>query len=716
MIFPRHHAWRIQQDSVILASYGAAGVRAPFPASLLTRAPRIGMKKPATKQICYIKNSSVAPLAKSLGRGFRLVPLDRSSQDALAHSMDPRGVVFLVDIEKDDWSQWVKLFRGNNRLRLVALVSGRARSRSRRSARAKGGAVPANLFACLPREAPRSLLKQTVLSAFASLDLAERERAARDELERTRLEMDELNRIGLALSSTHDVNALLNLILERARAITSADAGSLYLVEDVRPEPAPAASTGPPAPQSVERRLRFKLTQNDSRQFPFTEFTLPMTEQSMAGYVALHGEVVNLPDAYAIPSGRPFQFNARYDQETGYRTRSVLTLPMKNPRGEILGVLQLINCKNDPASHLTSLAEVDRAVRPFSERAERLGRSLASQAAVAYENGKLYQDIETLFEGFVSAAVTAIEQRDPTTSGHSQRVSQMTISLAETVDRVETGAYAAVRFTPEQMKELRYAALLHDFGKVGVREEVLVKARKLYPTQLALVQHRFDYIRKELEAHTHSRKTQLLLERGRDQALAELTRLDEEYRRRLAEIDDAYQFILQVNEPTVLPEGQFEHLIDIARNTYVDPRGIERNFLTPEEVRFLSIPKGSLDPDERLQIESHVVHSFNFLMQIPWTREIRDIPWIARAHHEKLDGSGYPYRLRSDEIPLQAKMMTVCDIFDALSAADRPYKKAVQPERALEILEMSVRQKELDPDLFRLFVEAKIFQLIHKRS
>ena len=674
------------------------------------------MKTPATKQICFIKDSSVAPLAKSLGRGFRLLPLEKSKPDALPLSLDPGGVVLLVALEKDDWPQWVKLLRGDDGFRLVGIVNGRLRGGSRRSTRARGGTFPANFFACLPRRAPSTVLKQTILSAFASLELAARERAAREELERTRLEMEELNRIGLALSSTHDVNALLNLILERARAITSADAGSLYLVEEARSESGSAAKTDPPTQESVVRRLRFKLTQNDSVQFPFTEFMLPMTEKSMAGYVALHGEVVNLSDAYAIPPGRPFQFNANYDRETGYCTRSVLTLPMKNPRGEILGVLQLINCKKDPGARLTSLAAVDRAVQPFSERAERLGLSLASQAAVAFENSKLYQDIETLFEGFVSAAVTAIEQRDPTTSGHSQRVSEMTIKLAETVDRVETGAYASVCFSPGQIKELRYAALLHDFGKVGVREEVLVKAKKLYPAQLSLVQHRFDYIRKDLEAQTNSRKMRLLLERGRDVVQAELALLDDEFRRRLAEIDDAFQFVLQANEPTVLPEGQFEHLIEIARNTYVDPRGIERNLLTPEEIRFLSIPKGSLDPDERQQIESHVVHSFNFLMQIPWTREISFIPWIARAHQEKLNGTGYPYKLRSDEIPVQAKMMTVCDIFDALSAADRPYKKAVPPERALGILEMSVRQKELDPDLFRLFVDAKIYQLIHKRS
>ena len=183
---------------------------------------------------------------------------------------------------------------------------------------------------------------------------------------------------------------------------------------------------------------------------------------------------------------------------------------MKNGRGEVLGVLQLINCKIHPAARLTSPEVVAREVRPFSERAVRLALSLASQAAVAYENSRLYQDIETLFEGFVQAAVTAIEQRDPTTSGHSHRVSQMTVGLAEIVDRVDTGAYAGTRFAPEQMKEIRYAALLHDFGKVGVREEVLVKAKKLYPMQMDVVAHRFDYLYKDLEAALEREKVRLL--------------------------------------------------------------------------------------------------------------------------------------------------------------------------------------------------------------
>ncbi len=387
---------------------------------------------------------------------------------------------------------------------------------------------------------------------------------------------------------------------------------------------------------------------------------------------------------------------------------------MKNGRGEVIGVLQLINCKLHSDAILRTPEDVEREVRPFSDRAARLALSLASQAAVAYENGHLYQDIEKLFEGFVQASVKAIEQRDPTTSGHSLRVSHMTVGLAQIVDRVATGTYAGVRFSTEQIKEIRYAALLHDFGKVGVREDILVKAKKLYPMQMELIAHRFDYMYAEQEARLEREKVRILLEMDRPQALTRIAALEDEYRLCRERMEKSFEAILRANEPTVLPEGKFDRLFEIARQTYRDPRGVEKPMLTPDEVRYLSIPKGSLSPDEREQIESHVVHSFNFLLQIPWTKQIREIPRIVRAHHEKLNGTGYPYKLRSEEIPVQAKIMTICDIFDALSASDRPYKKAVAADRALDILETSVKNQELDPELYRLFLEAKIFHLADK--
>ncbi len=520
-------------------------------------------------------------------------------------------------------------------------------------------------------------------------------------------ELEELNRVGIALSETRDVGQLLDLILKKAREITSADAGSLYLVENG----GPSAEAGLGVPL-----LRFKLTQNDSVQFPFSEHTLPLTEDSMAGYCALHGEVIELADAYRIPKVKPFHFNATFDQQAGYRTRSLITLPMKNGKGEVLGVLQLINCKRNAKAQLRDFRAARRWVHPFPERAVRLGLSLASQAAVAYENSKLYQDIEDLFDGFVKAAVKAIEQRDPTTSGHSQRVCQMTVGLAEAVDREPRGPYGDLRFSREQMKELRYAALLHDFGKVGVREEVLVKAKKLYPLHFVRVLDRFDYIRRDIEARTAEQKVEALLSLSKKQAAERLRLLDEESRRRCGELDRFAEFIAKANEPTLLPSWDFEVLTEIAQKMYRDARGTERPYLSSEEVRFLSIPRGSLDEDERRQIESHVVHSFNFLAQIPWTPEFRAIPEIARAHHEKLNGKGYPFGLNSGQIPVQAKMMTICDIYDALSASDRPYKRAVPTDRALDILKLCVRDEEIDPELFRVFLDAQVYRLAAKPS
>lgn len=525
-------------------------------------------------------------------------------------------------------------------------------------------------------------------------------------------ELEELNQIGIALSTTRDVEQLLALILRRAIEITSADAGSLYLVEQ---DQNGNASSFPPADGAPSGRiLRFRLTQNDSVQFPFAEHTLPLTEDSMAGYCAIHGEVIELADAYHIPKSRPFHFNSSFDEQAGYTTRSLITLPMKNGKGEVLGVLQLINCKRQPKARLTDAAAVHRHVHPFPERAVRLGLSLASQAAVAYENSQLYRDIENLFDGFVNASVKAIEQRDPTTSGHSQRVCTMTVALAEIVDREPQGPYADQHFSPEQMKELRYATLLHDFGKVGVREEVLVKAKKLYPLQFSRLLDRFDYIRRDAQARFAEQKVEILLKCSRKEAQARMKTIDDEANRLLSELDRYVEFITRVNEPTILPLTDFELLTEISQKTYRDPRGTERPYISSEEVSYLSIPRGSLDANERRQIESHVVHSFNFLAQIPWTPEYRGIPEIARAHHEKLNGQGYPKGLTATHIPVQAKMMTICDIYDALSASDRPYKRAVPTDRALDILKLCVRDEEIDAELFRLFLEAQIYRLAAK--
>ena len=679
------------------------------------------------KELWYYRGSSAAKLACQLTPGVALRELTadgsgkaRGSRLAVA---DGKLVVCLLDLKRDDITALARLAAHHPNVRLVGLGSGSeasaaepsaaVRGKSRRgTARgsatgsprgsARGSARASALFALLPRRTPPEQVVRTIAAAFENIELSVRERSAREDLARAEREMEALNRIGVALSAERDITRLLSLILSKMREITAADAGSLYMVEKV---------------SDREQRLRFKLTQNDSRQFPFAEYTLPITETSMAGHVALNGEVLNIPDAYAIAPALPYHFNPKYDQDSGYRTRSMLTLPMRNTKGEVIGVLQLINCKHgEPSALLHSLEDVERVVTTFSAHAARMALSLASQAAVAYENSKLYQDIETLFEGFVKAAVTAIEQRDPTTSGHSFRVSTLTVGLAETVDRCPAGAYAGTHFTREQMKEIRYAALLHDFGKVGVREEVLVKAKKLYPWQMGMLKQRFDYIRKEMEARHTQQKLQYFLERNRDEALSLISPLEAEYVHRLAEVDDYFQTIVESNEPTVLPGGKFDRLLEIARQTFSDAHGTEHNYLDPEEIRFLSIPKGSLDPAERVEIESHVIHTFNFLTQIPWTKEISNIPGIARGHHEKLDGSGYPYQLKAEDIPVQTRMMTICDIFDALSASDRPYKRAVPSDRALDILASEAKRQQLDGELFKMFTDARIYELTTKQQ
>ena len=651
---------------------------------------------PQHAEIWYFEDSSAAPLARPLSRRYALRALPRPLPGRRISPPDSgdAAVVCLADLSDGDLAPLQRLARRVPRFRLIGI----SRNGEGRHAR--------SCFVTLPRKADPSMVRKTVDAAIANIELAQRERAARAELARAERETEELNRIGIALSETREIAALLDMILAKARQITGADAGSLYLVEEKSPDVLCAGSG--------DRHLRFKLTQNDSAQFPFAELELPLQEDSLAGYCALHDEVINLADVRRIPRNRPYRFNSHYDEETGYWTRSLLTLPMKNGRGEVLGVLQLLNCKLHPEARLTNPEIVAREVRPFSKRAIRLALSLASQAAVAYENGRLYQDIETLFEGFVQASVKAIEQRDPTTSGHSLRVSHMTVGLAEAVNRVQTGTYGPIQFSPGQMKEIRYAALLHDFGKVGVREDVLIKAKKLYPLQLDLIAQRFDYLYKEMEAGLEREKVRLLLEMDRPEALARIASLEEESRLHGARMESAFEVIRLANEPTLLPEGQFDRLFEIARQTYLDPRGVEKPVLTPQEVRFLSIPKGSLSPEERAQIEFHVVHSFNFLLQIPWTKPIREIPRIVRAHHEKLNGTGYPFQLHGEEIPVQTKMMTICDIFDALSASDRPYKKAIASDRALDILEMCVKNQELDPELYRLFLEAKIYQLANQ--
>ncbi len=549
------------------------------------------------------------------------------------------------------------------------------------------GPWPAFWYGLVPAGAARPLVARAVANAFADLDSA----AERARLER---ELAELHAIGIQLSAERDLDVLLETILTKAREITRSDAGSLYLVEE---------------PPDGTRRLRFALAQNASVEIPFQTVTLPLDEASVAGYVALTAEVVNLADAYAPPPGSRFQINRWFDEQAGYRTRSMLVVPMRTPQGETLGALQLINCRPEFDGPLRSAAEVDRHVRPYGERHVRLAGSLASQAAVALANRRLYDNISELFEGFVKASVTAIESRDPTTSGHSFRVADLTVGLAEIVSRAGTGPYRDLRFTADELRELRYAALLHDFGKVGVREHVLVKSKKLYPGDLDRIRGRVELLMRDLELSVTHRKLELALHRG--PAYAEhAARLDAELAAATAELNEALDVILTMNEPTVHSQDFARQLLRITARSWHDRHGRRRALLTPDEASVLAIPRGSLTDVERREIQQHVVHTFQFLAQIPWTREFKRIPEIAGSHHEKLDGSGYPFGASGTSIPVQSRMMTIADIYDALTATDRPYKKAIRVEEALDTLRHEQRTGALDGALLDLFIDARVFE------
>ncbi|HEU4993172.1 MAG TPA: HD domain-containing phosphohydrolase [Gemmatimonadaceae bacterium] len=554
-----------------------------------------------------------------------------------------------------------------------------------------------------PGDAPVGTVLAQLRGAFRHAVALLGEREAREQERLRYQELTELTRVGVALSHERDLTTLLEMILSQARRITNSDAGSLYLAE--------REDDGPP------KKLRFKLSQNFTLpNLPFSEYTVAADHSSLAGYVAATAQPLVIADVYLLPEDVPYKQNRSFDDKFGYRTKSMLVLPMRTHKDEVIGVLQLINRKRVYDAMLTGEDVVDTEVVPYDYRSVELVNALASQAAVAIENSILYEDIEKLFEGFVTAAVTAIESRDPTTSGHSGRVATLTVGLAMAVDRGQPGPYREVRFSKEQIRELRYASLLHDFGKVGVREQVLVKQKKLYPWDLEIIRHRFAYLLQGLDLQFERERAEYLAQHGEKNYAEAASRLNTIRRSRREELEKYLDYIVRANEPTVMPEGTFEDLRGINRQTYVDFDGIERPLLRDEELRFLMIRKGNLDDQERREIESHVSHTYEFLDKIPWTRELRGVPNIARDHHEKLNGRGYPRQRQGIDIPVQTRMMTISDIFDALTATDRPYKRAVPAARALDILTGEAQEGMLDRDLLGAFIQARVYEsVIHER-
>ena len=556
-----------------------------------------------------------------------------------------------------------------------------------------GQEAPAKLSADaleVPPDASPAAARELVRVAIENVVLRQQVAHLEAEAHRRHRQFRELNRIGIALSAEKDIERLQSFILTTMRQLTHADGASLWLKMEVDGEP----------------KLFLASSQNHSLdKDTYSAFTVPLDAQTVVGYTVSMGESQMYDDAYHPPPGKP-PGGMSFDAQFGYRTKSMLTVPMRDYNNEVVGAVQLINAKSRFESRLTVDNVMDEVISFKPDDLEMI-ESIASQAAVALDNKNLLDSIQALFDGFVQASVTAIEQRDPSTAGHSGRVEHMTSTLAVVINEIGTGKFMDVNFTDDQLKELRYACLLHDFGKVGVREHILVKAKKLIPGQLEVIQARFEFIERSVQVKYATEKLEALRS-GRDGTA--LTDIDRRLEEEMRQLQVWVQSIADANEPTVLPEDKASMIEFLSQQTYHDIAGQAHPMLEPQEFRFLSIRRGTLDSQERLEMESHVTHSFHFLTKIPWTPVMKGVPEIAYGHHEKLDGSGYPRGLTGDQIPLQARMMTISDIYDALTAQDRPYKRAVPTSVALDILNEEANQGKLDKDLLEVFVSKKVYQ------
>ena len=492
--------------------------------------------------------------------------------------------------------------------------------------------------------------------------------------------------IGRDLMRERDVDRLLRRILEVSRLMTGADAGSIFLAEE----------------QNGKPYLRFKYSHTVSKELPYEEFTMPRTVGSIAGYVSLTGHTLNIPDVYTLSGDLPYSFNDSFDLAHGYRTKSMLAIPMTDHTGAVVGVIQLLNSKEMAENYGTNPDEIllrtpddfDRLIVPFKERYEPLMEAVAAQAAVALENASMIKRILGQFEQFVAAAVDAVEARDPATSGHSFRVAAKAVALARALNMVDLAAGKSTRFSEASLKELEYAGLLHDFGKVYIDPSIFLKSKKLFPADFDRLKLRLKYLRRSLELDFALRKSNL------DEDAKK--RLDEEREATVHEVVEVSRLIETLNEPSMMTEDPAALIARIQAAAIPLVRGVDDEpipLLTAEETANLLIKKGSLNEAERNEIERHVVRSYEFVKRIPWPAEYARIPEYVKAHHEMLDGSGYPDRLSGDQIPLQARVLAVADVYDALTASDRPYKKSASPEKAMAILTEEAARGKLDGEV-----------------
>ena len=506
---------------------------------------------------------------------------------------------------------------------------------------------------------------------------------------------EQLNAIGAALSHERDIDRLLENILLAAKTITHADGGTLYrMTED-------------------EASLRFEIVRNDSlkiamggalgKPIPFPPLPLKTdrgepNNSMVAAYAAIHQETVNIADAYEA-EGFDFTGTRKFDASTGYRSQSFLTVPMKNHENAVIGVLQLINAI-DPDS---------KKVVPFSAADQRLAESLASQAAIALTNRQLIDQLERLFESFIQLINVAIDEKSPYTGGHCERVPVLTMMLAEAVNATRAGALADFSMSDKDRYELKIAGLLHDCGKVTTPVHVVDKATKLQTLfdRIHLVDTRFEVLKRD--AQIAMLKARSALRNGQDELAGKA--LEEDLARHLAQLDSDREFLRRANIGSEAMTAEDQERVRRIGTGYrwIDVDGRPANFLSDEELENLNIRAGTLTQKERETINYHIVATIKMLEQLPWPKHLRNVPEYAGGHHERMDGKGYPKGLVREEMSVQARVMGIADIFEALTARDRPYKRGKTLSESLEILGKFKLNGHIDPDLFDVFVGQKVY-------
>ena len=516
--------------------------------------------------------------------------------------------------------------------------------------------------------------------------------------------LNDINKVGIALSSERDINRLLESILVAAKRITHADAGTLYLVE---PE---------------QQEIIFEIIRNDTlgialggttgEPIPFYPIRLyddagKPNHQMVVAYSALSGETVNIPDAYAA-EGYDFSGTKAFDQKTSYHSTSFLTVPMRNHDNEIIGVLQLINAQESGGQN-----GVNVKIVPFSESDQQLVESLASQAAVALTNRRLIKQMEDLFESFINLINTAIDEKSAYTGGHCQRVPALTMMLAEAVNRTSHGPLKDFVMTDKDRYELKIAGLLHDCGKITTPVHVVDKSTKLHTLLdcIQLLETRFEVLKRDAEIAMlralSSIPPHLSRERGEGEAASAIRA---EYQARVKQLDADREFLRHCNIGSEkMAEADQARVQQIAAYRWRNTAGEQAHFLTPDEVENLTIRSGTLTAAERQVINHHINVTIKMLEALPWPSHLKKVPEYAGGHHERMDGKGYPRGLTREQMSVQARVMGIADIFEALTAKDRPYKKGKTLTESLTILGKFKENGHIDPDLFDVFVREKVY-------